>query len=507
MSFHLEHITMSDRIALGCECLLFAGQYGLITGLSREYGTSRQFLYDLREKTRAALESALCPGVPGHPALTHQLEIDRVVLDRAILVLNQAAHASVRGIQECLAEILEVKRSLGAIHAVLVEGARRAEALTLRPSGPVQAAADEIFAAGRPILEVVDHRSGVVLALENAPSRDETAWGCTMLDLESQGVTVSNLVSDGAQGLRAGVRAAGLPEPRLDHWHTLRELGRLRHSLEAEAYRRLELTERCQRAAAQEAYRLEHGHRPQRGRRLKVACDPASVERAIREAEEAIRRADGAAIALTWVREELRPVVPHGGGVRRPQQSKANLEAAVALLRELGGRAVEIATILEQRLERLVSYLVEVEAALGGLRERLGEEAMSLIAWAWQHREGLGLEDAGEAWPQDKEAARQVWAVLDETVRGTGMAENLNSLLAQHRANHRGLPNNLLAVFSVYHNHRTFLRGKRAGRSPLEIMGEPSPHWLDALGFCRSQARASREFPVRPTQTVNTLAA
>ena len=507
MPFRLEHITLSDRMVLGCQCLLFAGQYGFITGLARDYGTSRQFFYDLRGKMQSALASALAPGVPGRPAFAHQLQLDHALLERTIVVLNQVAHASVRGIQECLAEILDVQRSLGAIHAVLVEAARRAKVLPLVPGCPVQATADEIFAARRPILEVVDHRSGAVLALEGASSRDETAWGCTMLDLLAQGVTVRSLVSDGAEGLRAGVRAAGLPEPHLDHWHTLRDLGRLAHILEAEAYRRLEEAERSQRAATVEAYRLVHGHRPGRGRPLKVASDPLSAQRAIQETEEAIRRADGAAIVLTAVREALRPVERRSGRPRRPEESKADLEAAAALLREVGGRAAEMATILEQRGDRLVAYLVELEAALAGLRERLGEEVVSLLGWAWRHREGLGLADAGEAWPQDPEVARQVWAALDGAVRATGMAENLNSVLAFHRATHRGLPDNVLAVFEVYRNHRVFPRGKRAGHSPFELMGLPSPHWLDALGYGRSPAKSSREFPVRPTKSVNRLAA
>jgi len=507
MPFRLEHITLTDRMVLGCRCLLFAGQYGFITGLARDYGTSRQFFYDLRGKTQSALESALAPGVPGRPAFAHQLEVDRALLDRAIVVLNQVAHASVRGIQECLAEILEVQRSIGAIHAVLVEAADRAKALPMVPGRPVQAAADEIFAAGRPILEVVDHRSAAVLALEGAPSRDETAWGCTMIDLLAHGVAISSSVSDGAEGLRAGLRAAGLPEPRLDHWHTLRDLGRVGRSLEAEAYRRLEEVERGQRAAAAEAYRLEHGHRPARGRPLKVASDPRSVQLAIQESELAMRRADGAAIVLAAVREALRPVDGRSGRPHRLEESKADLEAAAALLRELGGRAVEIASILEQRGDGLVAYLVELEAALQGPRERLGEEVVTLVSWAWQHRESLGLVDAGEAWPQDPETAREVWAALEGAVRATGMAENLNSVLAFHRAAHRGLPDNVLAVFKVYRNHRVFPRGKRAGHSPFELMARPSPHWLDALGYGRRAAEPSGEFPLKPTKTVNRLAA
>jgi len=35
MPFRLEHITLAERIELGCTLLLFAGQYGLVSELSR----------------------------------------------------------------------------------------------------------------------------------------------------------------------------------------------------------------------------------------------------------------------------------------------------------------------------------------------------------------------------------------------------------------------------------------------------------------------------------------
>jgi hypothetical protein len=90
------------------------------------------------------------------------------------------------------------------------------------------------------VLEVVDRASRTILALGPAPSRDETAWGCTLLDLTGRGVAVGSVTADEATGLRAGVAAAGVPAPWPDHWHTLREVGRVAQWLEHEAYRRLE---------------------------------------------------------------------------------------------------------------------------------------------------------------------------------------------------------------------------------------------------------------------------
>ena len=87
------------------------------------------------------------------------------------------------------------------------------------------------------------------------------------------------------------------------------------------------------------------------------------------------------------------------------------------------------------------------------------------------------------------------------------MVEHLGSLLAPHRASHKGLREHLLRVFVVYRNHHVYKRGERAGYTPLQLAGLPSPHWLDVLGYGR-QTRA--EHPTGHTEqyhTVKTLAA
>jgi hypothetical protein len=505
MPFRLEHISLEERLELGCTSLLFAGEYGLISGLARQYGTSRQFLYTLRDRSRTALEQALTPGQSGRPPLDQRLVVDQRTLERAVLVLNQIAHASVRATQACLAEILQVERSVGTIDAVLAEAGRRAQALQPVPVQPLQAVADEIFAGRRPVLEVVDQRSGLVAVLAPVAVCDETSWGCTWLDLHARGVGVASLAADGATGLQAGAHAAGLPPVRLDHWHTLRDLGRVQHLVEAAAYQQLTVADRAERAAAAAHYAAEHGHRPRRGRPLQAPTDPASVAAAGRAADAAVQWADAVTYLLTTVRAVLPPLDPSTGRVHESAEVVSELGAAAVLLRELGGLAVRAAILLEQRAVGLARYLDDLAATLAAPRAVLDTATVTCLGWAWQHRAALGLTDAAVAWPAAPDAARQVWAALDGALRGTGMVENLNSILAFARTAHRGLPVPVLALFAVYHNQHVFARGRRAGHSPLELAGLASPPWLDALGYPRSPARP--EFLTPPAETVNTLIA
>ena len=100
-----------------------------------------------------------------------------------------------------------------------------------------------------------------------------------------------------------------------------------------------------------------------------VKSDPSSVEQAVGEAEAAIGRADGAAIACpelaegAAVREVLPPLEAGTGRVRCPATVTADLQAAACLrkslriflgLRGLGERALEAAKVLERRAPVLV---------------------------------------------------------------------------------------------------------------------------------------------------------
>ena len=435
--------------------------------------------------------------------------VEDLAVQRAVLVLSQVAQASVREIQECLRDVLGIERSVGYIAGVVQEAGRRAQALAVVAAGPLHLEADEPFAAGRPILAVVDRPGGAVLALQAAPSRDEASWGCTSLELQATGTAVASLTADGATGLQAGARAAGLPTPALDHWHTLRGLARVARLLDNQAYRALAAAERSARAHAEACYRQQQHRQPRPGRPLRAPTAPEQVHATAVAAEEAVRRAAAAGSVITAVREVLRPLDVRAGQVRCPETVRADLAAAAALPRELGGRAVDAATLLERRQAGLLASLTAMQAALAAPRAVLGEPTLAFVAWAWQHRSALGLRDAAEAWPAQPAAARWVWAALDAVGRTTGMVENLNSLLADHRAAQRGLPAPVLALFAVYHNHRVFARGQRAGQSPLELLGLPSPHWLAALGYDRGEDAPMPlyEYPDPAPDTVTKLVA
>src|ERR687894_31674 len=85
--------TAAQRAQAVTRMIVHAGDYGVVTHLSRQLGVSRQTLYTWTERGSQALAQAFLPA-PAPTPVTPALE-------RAILTLVVEGHASIRGIQAC----------------------------------------------------------------------------------------------------------------------------------------------------------------------------------------------------------------------------------------------------------------------------------------------------------------------------------------------------------------------------------------------------------------------
>ena len=89
--------------------------------MSQSIGVSRQTLYSWKAKGQRALEAACAPKPP-QAAVTPSGELQRAVLTRLF-----QGHASYRGIQACLKELLGLDVSLGTISAIVQTAGPRAQ--------------------------------------------------------------------------------------------------------------------------------------------------------------------------------------------------------------------------------------------------------------------------------------------------------------------------------------------------------------------------------------------
>lgn len=488
-----KDITLEQRMGIGLLGLAYRGVYGAATDLAEVLGTSRQFIYGLENKLLESAAAALAPRRPGPHPVSHTLEVDREHLDRSIVALALLDHATQRPIAESLGIILGVEPSVGYVNEVLCRACEAASEFTrgLRlPLGEVQIAADELFSTGEGHLVTVDHRSMLILSLKQVKRVDEAAWREELALLESKGVQLARVASDGGAALAAAIAKLAKVDHNLDPWHAMRHVGRALGALERAAY-----------AAIGRAEGL--------AKKAKKVSDPKhlmgqEVWRAYRDAQAEvvckIDRYEALRVVARWVKEALDPVEPGTGRLRGYQECLADLEAATALLRELGAEATKkLASYLDKAGPGLLAYVRKLEPLVDGLVAELGEEGVGYLSREWQlEQKGANWHEEGQKeylrahllsllyWgPRYSEARGKVVGVLESQIRASSLAECVNSWLRPFAELHRGLGEKFLPLFQLFRNSRVFRRGKRAGSSPYQLVGIQTPQgdFFDLLGL------------------------
>lgn len=481
--YRLDHIDLSTRMTLGLRMCDPARKWGEASQLSRQYDVSRKFLYDLSKQTQHALQDALAPQQAGRTPHATQVTIDRAFLHRAMLVMVTALPGTIRGIQSVLELLFGQHCATGLISETLQaygEIARQHNAQLTVPVS-VLGEVDEIFQGQQPCLTVVDGRSFLVLHLSAEERRDATTWGLTLLDLAERGVQFHDIVSDGARGIQAGVRDAELAVPlRCDLFHLIRNGHPITRKLEAKAYRAIEATER--------AYDVEQdaqGSKPRRGRPKKSKVSYAEAQRL---ESQAIERFD----SWYWLFGEMRQALSlfnAQGKLNSSSEARRTLVTVAELFESMD--VTKVCSFarwqIRSHLEDLVAPLVWLEQTLAPYRADLDSDTEAFILWAWQHRHALQI-DVDDVNGVPPEVARAFWAALELFHRASSLAESLHSWLRPHLRAHKGMPDWLLPLLQLYWNHHTFQRGKRKGKSPLELAGIEQPSsWAEALDLLVQQ--------------------
>ncbi len=502
-----KDITLEERMGIGLLGIACRGVYGARTDLAEAVGTSRQFIYRVEDKLREAAAKALTPRKPGPQPGTHVLVVDREHLDRSIVTLAMLDHGAQRPIAESLGIILGVEPSVGYVNEVLDRACSAAAKFNERLSLPLddaQVAADELFSLGIGHLVTVEHKSLAILSLKPAGRLDEAAWHESLAGLQSKGVQLARVASDGGAALTAALNKLEGVDHNLDPWHAMRHVGRALGVLERAAYAAIGRAEELAKKADKVSDRKH--------------LMGQEVWRAYREAQAEvvvqIDRYDGLRVLGRWVKESLEPIDPRTGRLRDYLECLADLQAAAELMRELGVKAAKkLADYLDKAGPGLLAYLRKLTPLVAGLVDQLGEEGVRQLCREWR-LEPKGSAEMGDRqrdylqahllsllyWgPRYSEVREKVAGVLESQIRASSLAECVNSWLRPYAELLRGLQAKFLPLFQLFRNGHVFRRGKRAGRSPLELTGIQMPEgdWLDwlNLGVHRPASRTVRSLP------------
>jgi len=470
------------RVHIAAQAFLGLGVYGAITRIAKSYRVSRLFVYTLLWQLMLLYE--LDMGAPGSP------EAIRKEVDRHILLLRLEGHCALERISHILKQLGLPFSSVGYISQRLAAYAQALPQEARTDAQIVFLLCDEIFTLGQPILLTVEPRSLAILKIELAENREAETWKQHWDALVEAGLLEQQtVVSDQGPGLVKGCTLMGLTH-HPDLFHLLRPL-----AMFGERFYR--------KALAAIAREYERGGVGSGRSEAVINKRQAAYAAAKAEAEEQIRRYDDFCYLWTALRQALE-LFDEQGMIPELTWRKAEIEAIVTLMDELDGAQ------LHQDLASFTSglagywgYYQRAEQGLQAFLRRYPREVVQALACGWQlerqatNSKAYGIRKrlaqdaefyftyAATLLPEVSEALRkEMRAALDAEVRSSSLVENVNSTLRPLLETCRGqVAQPMLDLFAYVHNHRRFVRGKRAGKAPIEILTgkEMAKTWLTSL--------------------------
>ena len=471
------------RVEIAVQAFLGLGVYGEITRIANCYQVSRQFVYSLLWQLRLLFELEVSAAVVP-AALTKEV-------DRHILLLRMEGHCALESIAQIIAQLGLPYTSVGYISQRLTAYARALPEVSLAGAQIVFLLCDEIFTQGQPILITVEPRSLAILKIELADQRDGATWQKHWEALVTAGViTKPKVVADQGSGLVKGCELMGLSH-HPDLFHLLHPLAPFAGRFERQALGAIE--HEYERARVFESAKSASV----------IGTRMAAYEAAQAAAQAAIERYDN----YDYLWRELRKALElfNGQGhLTSLAQRQAEIQTILALMKELGDEklAREVASFA-RGMEGYWDYYQRAEGRYQQLRQRYPPAVVEPLCLGWQaQRQATNSKDYGRrqqlfresefflAYAESLEPEQypaikhEVMEAFESEVRSSSLVENINAGLRPLLETCRGqVTQETLELFAYVHNHRRFVRGKRAGQAPLEILtGKPlEKDWLELL--------------------------
>jgi len=475
------------RVQIAVQAFIGQGVYGEITRIASNYQVSRLFVYQLLWPLLLLFElevSASC---------TRKADI--IETDRHILLLRLEGHCSLERISQIIKQLGLPFSSVGYISQRIKSYASVLPKEPLVPGAQIVfIISDEIFTQGQPILLTIEPRSLAIIKIELAEKRDGESWKMHWKELVEMGLIVNPIVvSDQGSGLRKGCELMGLTH-HPDLFHLLRGLARMTPRFYS-------------KAIAAITYEYERARVFESGKTADILNKRMELYLVAQiEAEKCIWLYD----SFSYLWSELRvamDLLDSKGVIQDLACRQAQVEAILQLMRELNDVKLdqEIKSFATG-MEGYWGYFQRIHEVYLQLLDRYPHEVVRSITIGWQfERQATNINDYGlrkrliqEAefnfafaallMPEQHEEyeiiKKKVREALDSEVRSSSLVENVNSNLRALLETCRGqVGQEMLDLFAYVHNHRRFLRGKRTGRAPIEILTgkELEKTWLESL--------------------------
>ena len=480
------------------------GQRGALSAVARQLDVSRATVYSLVAEATEALtrhfESAVAPDKSGW--IPVPVCVDFAQLVRAVVALRTMAPNSIRCIEELLPILYPgVRLGYGSVQKISAEAEQRATEVNKEAdlSAITDAALDEMYSQGSPVLAGVDLDSGYLFALSLREGRSGDDWQDVLQQAKKQKLELKVVVKDAAKGIAAGVTEK-FPnaEQRDDCFHAHYEMSKVLFVLQRRAYGAIQREIDAEKELDDARWAVD-GRKKKLAQRLRWARAKANKAIELHDAFETAKRAAAEAMEL---------VVLETGSVRTAEQMQQEIEAAAAQMLTLDdGRCKKVGRYLRNRAPGLALHLHAVGEALEQVDRQYG--SMAVRAACLAHRLATDLRNGRRPWDRQRdklrlreaiaqlehsapEKADRLLGIVDVIVqqrhRASSAVEGFNAALRPFLYVHKGVTQGFLELFRARHNLKTRRWGRHKGTSAHEkLTGKRVDDWLTALGYPPSQ--------------------
>lgn len=460
-----------------------------ITELAKSNGTSRKFIYQLKEKAEEALEQTFLSKKPEDPdSVLFYLPITKKWIAQFVIALILIARCPYQGVVEMLRDVFDYDICKGTVHNIMYKVLAQSKTINRQQdlSGITVGVHDEIYQAGDPVLAGVCAHTTYCYLLSLEETCDANAWGVHLLDLkDEQNLNPDKTIADGGPSARKGQKDAWPEIPcGGDTFHALHPFGKLCHYQDNRAI-----------DAFKAAENLKHKIDCPRGK-WKQDENHQELLRKLTAAEELYMKASRLSDDLNTLQQWLKRDILSLRGPSHEERRQL-LEFVVEELRVrecmCKHRIEPVRKYLENHKDNLLEFVPEMEKLFKEVAVEF-EVALADVEGIAKLR-GLSTQERWEEYACLRSRLKTkfhlvemaVDEILDSIVRASSLVENLNSRLRNYFTLRRHLGNDYLEILRFFLNHRRFMRSEyqeRVGHSPAELLtGEAHKHWLEMLGF------------------------
>jgi hypothetical protein len=484
----------SHKVQLAASALAGQGEYGAVTNLATTFDVSRPTVYGAAQTAEDVLTQHFEASFFGKQSVV----VDERQLERMVIGLRIVAPNSIRAIEDLIPVVYPgMHVSFGKIQQILTEAEARAAEFNAGCdlSGIDAGALDEMFSQGKPVLAGVDLDSGFLFSLALRESRSGDDWAEVLETAKEQGLDLSKVVKDAAQGIAAGVsKVFPDAEQRDDCFHAFYRMAKLKQYLERRGYGAINREQEAKE-------KLEKISRTGKGN-LDQAEEKLAAAR--RNCAATLELHDGFETAMREVMEAMEFVDLKTGHIRSADEMEAAIKAAADKMLTLDHKhCVKEGKYISNRAAGLALYMSEMKKELDALAEQYGESAIRLASLVFRlthelhiqnrpwdrHRDEqhlLGalalLRDTEEV--NTREVLHSVKEVIRRRHRASSAIEGFNAALRPFLYVQKGVTDGFLELFRAYHNLKTRRWGRHKGTSAHECLtGERVEDWLSKLGY------------------------